>query len=845
MANNPVSYYNGDNITCFPSSNAKDFGKLHTEFNEARYVTRIAKKNFCIKNPSFVLSAEKDIKTNKPVIQITEGEASINGMDIIASVPLQIDPPASAGKWYLAFKLGRDNLGRDFTVGKYKLKGNVLGDLVVGVEKTFEGVYLTYYDKRLDEGDEDPDMLYLGSLYWDGNNFSDIEEDPQKYSRIEAEDVGCYIKDPKHADIYYMDLQSWMYKVPDWYFSKEGDVCYGEINVVPGRGAHPSPYQDPMPGFILRAYDKNTTKMVLKASSLENATLMRYGDINNDGVIDQKDLDLVTAFVNGTKTPTALQKELACVSGNREGKLTDKDVELIKNYVDGARPENIKGEKDLIGKTGVIYGIGDVTEAMELYASNSKVEIDMNHAQMYSNFSDDIFHIHNPEGLCLESGSGNIKLEAYNDIIMKRFDAHAPTLRLTGNVLQMTDPDTPNLIWKLDFFKDGTKEKLQQTVGKSILQYDLSNKYLSLLGNDTSRFDIIPPFYMENATNRCIGTLYFGPEDGNNDNYMRRNEIQLDSNTADNVELKMTDRYVYLKDENKGSTSSYFKVGGADNNNYVTIYSNGNQEIKNTTGAAEIKFVGNSAANSARIYHNYNDNYIRIDTNLAVKNNIEAGGDAYINGGDVYIKNQGGQSNLYFSDGSKTYKIYHNNGEDQLRINTNLNMDNNNIVNVNDIKSTTLHIGTGNDKFIVDKDGNVTSKGDITGKRVFGAVYNDFGEIFRKDKDENIEYGDVVCLREDGLVHKVETEEDLFNIVGICSNTIGMQLGGADIPKDEQVEVGIVGKIWVKTDDTEIKKGDHVAATIDGKVEKIEKSRYRFAIAMSNVENNKVLVFIK
>lgn len=842
---NPVVYYNGNNITCFPSSNAKDFGKLHTEFNEARFVTRVAKKNFCIKNPSFVLSAAVDIATNQPVLEVSEGEASINGMDIIASVPIQIGPPAAVGKWYVAFKLRRDNLGRDFTIGKYKFIGNVLGDDIVGVERTFRGMDLSYYSERLDEGNEDPDMLYLGSLYWDGSNFFDIEEDPQKYTRIEAEDVGCYIKDPKHADITYMDLQSWIYKVPDWYFSKEGDVCYGEINVVPGRGAHPSPYSDPMPGFTLRAYDANTTKMVIKASSIENATLMRYGDINNDGKIDNTDLTLLNDFLNGTKTPTELQKKLACVSGNREGELTADDAVMIQNYINGIRPENVKGEVDRIGKTGVIYGIGNIEQGIEVLATNSKVEMQMNQAQIYSNFNDDIFHIHNPKGLCLEANNGNIKLEAKNEVIFKRFDANAPTVKLTGNVLQMTDPNTPNLIWKLDFQKDGTKEKLQQTIGKSILQYDLSNKYFSLLGTDTARFDVIPPLYMENATNRCIGTLYFGPEDGNNENYMRRNEIQLDSNTSDNVDLKLTDRYVYLRDENGGSTSSYFKVGGADNNRYVTIFSNGNTEIKNTSGTAEIKFLGNNANNTARIYHNHTDNYIRVSTNLGVDSNIVAGGDGTFNGGDVTIKNQGGTSNLNFTDGTKTVKIYHLNGEDKLHINTNLNMDGKNIENVNDLKAITLHIGTGNNKFVVDKDGNVTTTGNITGKKVYGAVYNDYGEIFRKEADEHIEYGDVVCLGNDGLVHKVSNEEDIFNVIGICSNTMGVQLGGEGIPENEQCEVGLIGKIWTKTDDTEIKPGDHLEPTTYSTVKKADKSRQPFAIAMSEVIDGKVLIFIK
>ena len=841
---NPVVRYNGENITCFPSSNAKDFGKLHTEFNEARFVTRVAKKNFCIKNPCFTLKAAVDIKTNQPVIEVSEGEASINGMDIIASVPIQIGPPAEVGKWYLAFKLARDNLGRDFKVGKYTLKGNVLGDLIVGVENTFEGVYLTYYDKRLDEGEEDPDMLYLGSLYWNGKEFSEIEDDPQKYSRVEAEDVGCYIKDPKHADQYYMDLQSWIYKVPDWYFSKEGDVCYGEINVVPGRGPYPSPYEDPMPGFVLRAYDKNTTKLVMKASSLENATLMRYGDINNDGKIDNADLALITAFVNGDQEPTELQKELACVSGNREGKLTEKDVELIKNYVNGSRPEIKKGEKNLIGKTGVIYGIGDVEQAMEFFASNSKVEIDMNHAQLYTNFEDDIYHIHNPEGICIESGGGDIKLQAFNDVYFQRFDPNAPELRLSGNTFTMTDPNTPNLKWQLEFSKSGNKELFWETMGKAKWQYDNSNHWLSLLGQDITRFDIIPSVYIENATNRTIGTMYYGPEDGNNDNYMKKNEIQLDGNDKDDVDLKMTDRYVFLRDKKGGSKDSYFKVGATDGTSGVTAYSDGDMELKDVDGDAEIKFTGDSAAHSPRIYHNYNEDIIRIEPNLYVKNNVTMDGDTIVNGGDIHINNKGGNSNLFFSDGSKTYKIYHVAGENKLRIDTNLDLENNNFMTNGDIKGGTLHVGD-NNQFVVDGKGNVNTSGTITASKVYGAVYNGWGEIFRKNANEEIEYGDLVCLREDGLVHKIETEADILNFIGICSDTIGMQLGGVEIPEDEKCEVELAGKIWAKTDLKNIKPGDHLIPTSTGKVKKVSKSSKPFAIAMTEVIDGKVKVFMR
>lgn len=86
----------------------------------------------------------------------------------------------------------------------------------------------------------------------------------------------------------------------------------------------------------------------------------------------------------------------------------------------------------------------------------------------------------------------------------------------------------------------------------------------------------------------------------------------------------------------------------------------------------------------------------------------------------------------------------------------------------------------------------------------------------------------------------------MYNIIGICSDTIGMCLGGADVPEDEQCPVGIVGKIWVKTNDETIKTGDHVIATKDGNVAKIHRrSEEKFGIVMQGYKDGKVLIFIK
>lgn len=427
----------------------------------------------------------------------------------------------------------------------------------------------------------------------------------------------------------------------------------------------------------MRAYDLNTTKLVLKAPSIENSTLMRYGDINNDGVIDNKDLALLVAFVNGSQTPTPLQEKLAAVAGDREGKLTTTDIECLTNYINGDRPAYVTGEKSRIGKTGVIYGIGDVTEAIELFSSNSKVELDMNHAQFYSNFDDDIFHIHNPEGLCLESGSADIKLTAYNDIILGRFSPNAPILKLTGNQLKMTDPDTPNLQFTSEFTKSGNDEIFTQIIGKSRWQYNNTTKYLSLLSNDTTRMQVYPSAYLLNNKNKTYGYMYFDSnanvgDDSYTGTYIKRNELLIDNTTSDKIFLKATDRYLILSDAANGSVNTYIKTMSTDNNRYFMANSIGNVEIKNTTGkgnnsnttaaigtllgsSANIKFTGNSATNTSYIYHYYNDDWLRVWRNLRVDNDLRTTGDIYVEGGDLTIK--GKPAKITLTDGTNTANI--------------------------------------------------------------------------------------------------------------------------------------------------------------------------------------------
>lgn len=242
----PVVHYDGNYVTCYPGSNQSDDGKLNMEFNMARLVTRVTSKNFCTVNPSYELSLIQS-NTGRPQIKVGEGQCSINGMDLIMSTTITIDEPETPGDYYLIFKLYRD--GSD----------NVKGDDVYGVTTTFMGVYLTYVTEK-PEPQIDKDVLYLGKFHYDGETITDLEEDEDKYGRIWAEDVLCKISDSKHPDITRLNLQEFIYKIPDWYVSKEGDVEYGAIDFMASR------LTEGTYGIHIQAKDDNTSELIMKSA---------------------------------------------------------------------------------------------------------------------------------------------------------------------------------------------------------------------------------------------------------------------------------------------------------------------------------------------------------------------------------------------------------------------------------------------------------------------------------------------------------------------------------------------------------------------------------------------------
>jgi len=791
----PIVNYNGEDITCYPGSNQQDDGKLNLEFNMARFVTRVSSKNFCIVKPSFELSLISDISTGEPLIRVLKGQCSINGMDLIMENSITIGAPDGIGKWYLAFKLARDS------------SRNVLGDLVYGSLRTFKGVYLTYFDEKPDPV-TDPDILYLGSVEWDGTNFSNLEEDEDKYGRIWAEDILCKFLDPKHPDIRRLNLQEYIYKIPDWYFSKEGDIVYGPITIADNR-------ENSNPGIIMNV-DENGSHITIKDPTVNNNLLQFYGDVNRDGVIDAEDLRIIQTFVDGTATPTDLEKILSDV--NHDGVIDDKDIEYITNFIN-------QDPKTNWGDTGNIYYIDNSDRDINIDVEGNTYKWSIGKGEIYESETDNKLHIHNNGGICIDA-EGPVTIEGDNEISLSTENTNSPKLTLDNNNVKITDPNAPNLAFNFTF-TDANTAKF--TVGKAIWQYNNSNQVVSLLQDNVSFMKISPKSDFLNDV-RATTTLYLGSTTtfGQEKTWLKNSEWQI-ANADASIKTIFTPGAI--NEINNTADAGYYLTRNTANTSYSKLYNSGKLELYNASTSVNpiIYWKDDNSAMDVSLYKTDNQKILNLDGALATNSTITATGLITGNG----LKTSNGV--VTFSRGTGgDVTITKDNNATNLRTNCNFYVGSSGEKN---LYAGTTSLGNTTVNGTLTGTGNWTTTGTITGSKVYNAVYNDYAEVFEKLPEEIIEPGDIVCIREDGLVHKVEMMSDLDAIVGICSNTEGVLLGGKDLEEDQKCIVGMVGKIWVKTNNPYLTPGQIVKALPDGTVDYTNNRIEKFGVVMSTVND--------
>lgn len=331
-----VKYYISNNIIAYPTSNSIDEGKLNIEDNMAAIITRITERNYCLRKEHFTLSVEPDTEYGH-VIQIAEGQANIQGYHIITNDLLRIPPPKeiTGTKIALGFKLARDS------------SQHLLGDVTQNLKTEYEGLWVSYFN--FDDAYNNPDIFIVGYLDWDGNNFSNVYDNPEKLGRLDAKDIHCEIHDPKHPNIEFLNLQDWINLVPDWYISKEGDVTYGQIDFLPGRidGDDPDSLEDPslgnkLPGIHIQSEDENYN--IISMISTEKQENGHYLNIINDDRSKTEKQTIIDFYYNGESRGSLFVRDpdnWLNLASNSTLNLYSKDNTnihsdgVITNYIDG------------------------------------------------------------------------------------------------------------------------------------------------------------------------------------------------------------------------------------------------------------------------------------------------------------------------------------------------------------------------------------------------------------------------------------------------------------------------------------------------------------------------------
>ena len=803
---NPVVYYSGQDITCYPGSNQTDDGKLNLEFNMARIVTRLSSKNFCIVKPSFELTLVTDNSTGLQYIKVGTGQCSINGMDLIMTSELNIDPPETVGHHYLAFHLRRDS------------SENVLSDLVVGVTRTFQGVYLTYYDEKPDPV-TDADIFYLGSLDWDGKTITNLEEDEDKYGRIWAEDVLGKFQDPKHPDITRLNLQEFIYNLPDWYFSKEGDTIYGPLIVADSDVKN-------NPGVIINT-DKNGSHITIKDPAVDNDKLIFYGDLNQDGVIDEKDVKILQQFLDGTLELSDLQKVLGDV--NHDEIVDEKDLQYILNFISG---------EGNAGDTGNIYYIKESDHGINFDVEDGTSKIEIGKGSITESETDDILHIHNNGGMCLDA-EGEMTVQADGKIDIATEGQNTPHLTLENNKISINKPSS-DLVFNVSY---PTNNTIRQTLGKAIWQYDNTTKNVTLLQDNVNYLDVVPNGVFEQDLT-VQDTLFLGPL-SEKYTYLRQDRWQLSDNK--NKQIQIDPSSIVMNNKSLSSTdNSYILLKNDTNNIHTQIFDDAKIELLNPTRPATILWKDGNATYDVTLQKIIREKRLNLNGNLSVSNNIVASGSVTGNG---LVTTNG---TLTFQRGTNNATITKDNNSTTLRTNGNLYVGTagqNQLFAGNTVVNGTFAVGGStyaNSEFKVDASGNLITKGTITGSRVYNACYNDLAEYMEKeDYNEVIEPGDIVCFTDSGKVTKVKNVEDTLRVVGVVSSqdTAGQILGGDGLDENQKVLVALAGRVYVKVN-CPVRTGNLLRIMNDGTVS-VTNTLDRFVIGKATKPSENGIVYMK
>lgn len=152
---------------------------------------------------------------------------------------------------------------------------------------------------------------------------------------------------------------------------------------------------------------------------------------------------------------------------------------------------------------------------------------------------------------------------------------------------------------------------------------------------------------------------------------------------------------------------------------------------------------------------------------------------------------------------------------------------NNGAITVNKLNSDVLNlIG---DPVVYDQDNNITTRknltvngnieavGTITASKIYNAVFMDLAEGYEPNLDESFMPGDIVEVREDGLLYKANNITNNKTIVGVVSSEYAACYGATEDELEHglKIPVGLIGKVHVNVVGA-VKIGDYITASVNG-----------------------------
>lgn len=107
------------------------------------------------------------------------------------------------------------------------------------------------------------------------------------------------------------------------------------------------------------------------------------------------------------------------------------------------------------------------------------------------------------------------------------------------------------------------------------------------------------------------------------------------------------------------------------------------------------------------------------------------------------------------------------------------------------IRGTTTSVGNvtvGSNKVTLNaSNGNITATGDITGNRVFNAVWNDYADAVPLSEGCTVVPGNLISKKPKSKIYELATQNNRHLVVGVVSDTYGHLLGGPEGLSREEV----------------------------------------------------------